>query len=435
MAFFSTIQAKLGLDVTNFERGMAKAQSRTLAFRRNLSQFGAGGLSRFLGVGALVSGYVAAINKAQQLRDEAEKNGTAISRNTESLAKYGDQLDKLKAGIAQIGVESVGFLARMGEGLGSLINRARFGKEAAEQMEQAAAATAARQRELDRLQAESEQRKKDRAKEQEKLAESQAKIAYEQLSLEDKITHQKKVAEEATAKAATLADSMPAKYELQRKALEAAAEAAKLQERLDKENLKTAEDIAKAREDYNDEVKEGQQIGETEAQQMDRLLRESRKLNAEAEQARADEARFFNLQKQAQEKANEAERIRIKLVKDRADAEAAVAKAASGFATSNRDRVAGSLGELAAGARGTRDEQARARRVLQLEARARRSFDQGNEGTSAALLSRADELRKGLGGRVQSSDVEVLKSQLDELKAATAELKEIKASLEPKAVE
>ena len=112
--------------------------------------------------------------------------------------------------------------------------------------------------------------------------------------------------------------------------------------------------------------------------------------------------------------------------KDVAKAKADVATAKGNYATANRDRVAGSLGELASGQRGTLTEQREARKEAKLRQRAQKEFDYGTpegEKKSAATLEEADAIRKKLGGRIQSGESDPMKAQAEAIKTAQESMK------------
>ena len=78
-------------------------------------------LGKVAGAFGITQAFSAAIDKAQQLRDESLKNGTAIDGNTAALARYGDTLDRLKEGAVKMGVSMLGSLSNFGERLGAAI--------------------------------------------------------------------------------------------------------------------------------------------------------------------------------------------------------------------------------------------------------------------------------------------------------------------------
>jgi hypothetical protein len=111
MAFFSEIKARLGLDITPFEKGMAKAQSsaRQATTEMGKNMAGVKGLVSFA---AVTAGFNNALERAKELRDLAAETGTALDPAVQRTADLSDNLQRGKSVLADIGITLVGGLTR-----------------------------------------------------------------------------------------------------------------------------------------------------------------------------------------------------------------------------------------------------------------------------------------------------------------------------------
>jgi hypothetical protein len=96
------ISAFLGLDVSAFSQGLAKANTAAMNFRKNLAAVGGGNIAGAIGIAALIRGFSAVLNSAQEARDAAREIGKGIDNSTLAVAGLGDAFDfafsKLKRG-------------------------------------------------------------------------------------------------------------------------------------------------------------------------------------------------------------------------------------------------------------------------------------------------------------------------------------------------
>ena len=111
MAFFSEIKARLGLDISPFEKGMAKAQSsaRQATTEMGKNMAGVKGLVSFA---AVTAGFNNALERAKELRDLAAETGTALDPAVQRTADLSDNLERGKSVLADIGITLVGGLQR-----------------------------------------------------------------------------------------------------------------------------------------------------------------------------------------------------------------------------------------------------------------------------------------------------------------------------------
>lgn len=128
-----------------------------------------------------------------------------------------------------------------------------------------------------------------------------------------------------------------------------------------------------------------------------------------------------------------------------------ILKARTALAAANRDRAAFGVDDAATGGRGTIGEQRTARRIRDIERRARKAYDRGDRVTesrdqrgniiretgeqeSARLLGEADALRGGLGNRLNSAERDPLKAYKEALAESEKSLREIAERLAPESV-
>ena len=124
-----------------------------------------------------------------------------------------------------------------------------------------------------------------------------------------------------------------------------------------------------------------------------------------------------------------------------ARAQGRVGDARQNLADARHDAVAPGLQELASGSRGMASDRIKAKRILQLEERARKLHDSGRTITefdsrtqrnvqvnSGALMNRAAQMRKDFG-KINTGDQDPMKAAVKELSDANEHLAEIKKSL------
>lgn len=108
-----------------FTRGMAAAENRVSDLKKSLRTLGGGQLGSAIGIYGIVRGFSSVLRAAQDARAEMEKLGKPIDEATRSVAAYADSIDGLKSGLVTIGVVTLSFFTKAGEGWGMLINRLR----------------------------------------------------------------------------------------------------------------------------------------------------------------------------------------------------------------------------------------------------------------------------------------------------------------------
>jgi hypothetical protein len=89
---FDQIKAKLGLDITSFQRGLAASQKDLSKFQENAR----GKLMSFFAPATILAGIASVISKAQELRDKAIEAGEAFSDSVRQTAEMGDNIDRAK---------------------------------------------------------------------------------------------------------------------------------------------------------------------------------------------------------------------------------------------------------------------------------------------------------------------------------------------------
>lgn len=119
----SRVTAFLGLDISNFQSGLDKANGLLGRFKALSKLGGFGGLGGVLGAGALVQSFRAVLERAQAARDAARDLGRTVDDGTASVARYADQWDRIKASIGDIAIGSLSFFTRAGSALGEYINK------------------------------------------------------------------------------------------------------------------------------------------------------------------------------------------------------------------------------------------------------------------------------------------------------------------------
>jgi hypothetical protein len=118
----SRVTAFLGLDISNFQSGLDKANGLMARFKALTKVGGFGSLGGLLGVGAMVQSFRAVMERAQQARDAARELGRSVDDGTASVARYADQWDRIKASIADAAISGLAFFTRTGESAGEFVN-------------------------------------------------------------------------------------------------------------------------------------------------------------------------------------------------------------------------------------------------------------------------------------------------------------------------
>jgi hypothetical protein len=119
----SRIQAYLGLDISGFQSGLDKAQRGADRFKQLLKAGDIkGGLKEALSAGAIIQGFRAVMQAAQDARDAAHKIGKEVDAGTASVARYADLWDKIKRSIGEASISGLSFFTRAGEAAGDFLN-------------------------------------------------------------------------------------------------------------------------------------------------------------------------------------------------------------------------------------------------------------------------------------------------------------------------
>lgn len=395
---------------------VARITGGVSTIKKTLAGAGGGGLfGRFLGVSAVLGAFTASINRAQELRAEAERLGKPLDASVVRVAKLGAAFSNVKNAAVDVGVAILGAATSAGENIGSQIARLKgfFNGQSFAETDARIASAEASGANADRLEAELQDPAAARnIAERERLSEERRRKTLNDFDLLNQLEQDRDKLQAASLdKSKTLAQRTAAQVALQEKLNEIDAQRAAI----DKD---AADDRARADKEQADRNKDAADA----------------KAKADADQKERDEDR------------NRREKEYADAVRDAAAAQARVAEAAKDLATANRDRVAFGVDEAASGKRGTSGEQRTAKRIADLEARARRAYDRGGvssdrrdqqgnrisetgEQESSRLLREADELRNGLGNRLKSSDRDPLKAHKEALAESEKLLGELVKSL------
>jgi hypothetical protein len=98
-----------------FTKGLAAAENGVSSLKKTLRSFGGGALGGAIGIMGLIRGFQAATNHAQELRDKMEGMGQPVDDATRSVAEFGDALDRIKKGAAEVAVSVVSVFTRIGD--------------------------------------------------------------------------------------------------------------------------------------------------------------------------------------------------------------------------------------------------------------------------------------------------------------------------------
>lgn len=211
-------------------------------------------------------------------------------------------------------------------------------------------------------------------------------------------------------------------------------------QRIGNENDKLAADIKKQNDEYADQksslldLREVRRDGAAELivayRELDKLFdKMSRTAFGTMERRKAELEVLKQQDKVSSIREQRAERAR-KLATEYVDASDRTDRLKRDAATAQRDRISGSIEDIAAG-QGTPTDQARAREVLRLEQQARRQNLSGFAEAGLASLSRADQLRLGITG-LDSKSRDPLASSREAILDSERHLARIAQSLDHK---
>jgi hypothetical protein len=390
MAFGSSIISKLGLDYSDYDRGMDHVASKSVDTGDKIGRtferkFGAGDAFK-----SVLAAFTLSIEGISNKIAEAWVGGT--KQGFEDLARLADENARLidqKIKIHQTPAARESYLRR------EIDKAAR--DEANSDVQQTPAENFARQQQSQnrRLQLENEldetlKRKAESMEREVKASREALTLAQREAALADLPKFERSVrlsldAAKMRKEAARIVGDETAKNKKLTEAIKAEAESKRLEADISREAAAAAEK----------EGREKEQALEKEAHARDR--------------ARKAVERYY----EAVEKAEE------------------VRKELQVF---NRDRLAFGLDEAAAGRRGTPTDRVRADRILRKEAEARRLFDTGNEKGALARLAEADRLRSVLSG-LDSKSKDPLEAQRKAITESEKHLAKIANQLlEPKTI-
>lgn len=411
MSFSSLIKAELGLGTSQFKAGLREASSSAEGFKKTLERGGAGGVfSRFFSTAAILQGFSAALNHAQQLRDQAAELGQPVDNATASVARYADAWDSLKKGIAAAAVTSLGFFTQTGEWLG--LQGARVagllkGQSVAE---------------TDRIIRISEEAgaNADRLSDPRAMADAKARGAK---ALEEAERRNEKAASEAVKARRDLAQ---VEAELATARIEAAKAASDAEGRIAIVALEVADAQAA--------------VNEAKVGTIERAKAELNLMQRQQELAAAQVAREKELSaEKAKQLSAEAElaKRREEAAARLAQAVAAQRAAAVAYATALSDQSAATFEEVLAGRRGSPDDQRRATEIARLRAAARSERDAGNTqlvggqlvAVADTLSTRANQLQTGITP-LNSTERDPLGQLQETLARSEAHLASIERALE-----
>lgn len=119
----SRITAFLDMNISGFTAGVARAGTLMERLKRTvkIGDLG-GGVRSLLGGGAILQGFRATINAAQEARDRARELGRTVDAGTASVARYGDAWNGIKASISSTAIAGLGLVTRLGEYVGEFVN-------------------------------------------------------------------------------------------------------------------------------------------------------------------------------------------------------------------------------------------------------------------------------------------------------------------------
>lgn len=118
---------KITADTSQFQRELRESIEATKGVQRGLKDIGIS-IGSFLGVGAVVNGFLNAANAAQEMRDKAIEAGMAVSDSVASVARFGDGIDLLTKGVKEFGISALSVFTKFGEE-GAAIFMRLFGTE------------------------------------------------------------------------------------------------------------------------------------------------------------------------------------------------------------------------------------------------------------------------------------------------------------------
>ena len=413
MAFFSEIKAKLGLDITGFERGLSQAQNSGKGFA---GKFG----KQIAGTEKMGGALAAALGlNIQNIAENFARLWTGVSEGAEEAFERMTKASDAAAAIVQSRTE------RAREKLSPEKQREQFGidrKRITRKME-----SLQLMNRLDEKYGNIIGKTERKALNDAELAELALKL--EQIGdAEEKLND--KVAKEKESNAKEAADKQEKDAEDARKAREQAFE----QEQKDEEELAKLQT-----ENAMNALSDEQKLAALKNRQADLYAQDTVKSSIEAEKLTSD---IISIEEKiTQEKENQvAEDKKITQEKENQVAEAKKSTAEAQTLNQTlrqqlKDQPKATYSEVVSGERGTADDRSKARKAERLRKRARRIIDVGGEGAeerAAKLTAQAQEIQESLTS-TKSTEKSSFTSDLADAFEKAKVLQLIKSYLEPTA--
>lgn len=417
-------------DSTSIERAASRGKSAINNLEKEVKGVNKviGTLGKVSGAFGLVQAFGAALDNAQKLRDESEKNKTSLDATTAAAARYADTIDSVKEGVAALSAKSLGFFAMAGEGWAKIYTRITKGQEGLDDFIETEERMAAGEKNTKDILATS--------KVQVEVNKAVRDYTMETATYDEK---RKVIVDEIATSLKKMDDTSKSREDRKKAELDVDTkmiELSKLETERKKE-IATAEAAASAAS------KKVAFEKLSEENKIIQLRKEALDLEKQSAAVGLDKVKSLELQKSAAEKiadANERE-ARRKEETDRAKKEIGVGtkgvvEARTNLETAQRDRASLSLGELAnispfaSGVSTDISNQGRtAREVMDIEGKAKTARLAGDVQGAQGLFSKADELRGGLTA-LKSADKDPLATYKDALKESEQKLEDIKTAVQ-----
>ena len=413
MAFFSEIKAKLGLDITGFERGLSQAQNSGKGFA---GKFG----KQIAGTEKMGGALAAALGlNIQNIAENFARLWTGVSKGAEEAFERMTKASDAAAAIVQSRTE------RAREKLSPEKQREQFGidrKRITRKME-----SLQLMNRLDEKYGNIIGKTERKALNDAELAELALKL--EQIGdAEEKLND--KVAKEKESNAKEAADKQEKDAEDARKAREQAFE----QEQKDEEELAKLQT-----ENAMNALSDEQKLAALKKRQADLYAQDTVQSSIEAEKLTSD---IISIEEKiTQEKERQVEEDK-KITQEKENQVAEAKKSTAEAQTLNqtlrqqlKDQPKAMYSEVASGERGTANDRSKARKAERLRKRARRIIDVGGEGAeerAAKLNAQAQEIQQSLTS-TKSTEKSSLTADFADAFDKARVLQLIKSYLEPTA--
>ena len=413
MAFFSEIKAKLGLDITGFERGLSQAQNSGKGFA---GKFG----KQIAGTEKMGGALAAALGlNIQNIAENFARLWTGVSKGAEEAFERMTKASDASAAIVQARTE------RAREKLSPEKQREQFGidrKRITRKME-----SLQLMNRLDEKYGNIIGKTERKALNDAELAELALKL--EQIGdAEEKLND--KVAKEKESNAKEAADKQEKDAEAARKAREQAYE----QEQKDEEELAKLQT-----ENAMNALSDEQKLAALKKRQADLYAQDTVKSSIEAEKLTPDilsiEEKITQEKERQVEEDKKSTAEKEKQVEEDKKSTAEAEKQYQTLGQQLKDQAKATYSEVVSGQRGTSTDRASAKRAERLRERARRIIDVGGEGAeerAAKLTAQAQEIQQSLTSTKSTEKSSLTADFADAFEKARV-LQLIKSYLEPTA--